>query len=384
MSALPELTTDELRRYGRHLVLPEFGAEGQRRLKAGSVLVVGAGGLGAPLAMYLAAAGVGRLGLVDFDRVEASNLQRQLLYDTHDIGRPKLDAAAERLAALNPGVQVECHDARLSSDNALAILGGYDVVADGTDNFATRYLVNDACALLGKPNVYGSVFRFEGQVAVFDAGRGPCYRCLYPDPPPPGLVPSCAEGGVLGVLPGVIGTLQAIEAIKRLAGIGEPMIGRLLVFDALAMRFRELRIRKDPACPLCGEHPTVRELVDYEAWCGTSAPPETAVSDSIDITPRDYEALRARGEDHVLVDVREPHEHRIAHLEGAVLIPLRTVPDHLKELDRDRLIVLYCHHGPRSRAALEYLRGQGFTRLKNLKGGLDAWSRDVDPAVPRY
>jgi len=384
MSSIPGLTDDELRRYGRHLVLPEFGVEGQQRLKAGSVLVVGAGGLGAPLAMYLAAAGVGRLGLVDFDRVDVSNLQRQLLYDTRDIGRPKLEAAAQRLAALNPGVRVECHDARLSSENALEILRGYDVIADGTDNFATRYLVNDACALLGRPNVYGSVFRFEGQVAVFDAARGPCYRCLYPDPPPPGLVPSCAEGGVLGVLPGVIGTLQAIEVLKQLAGIGEPLVGRLMVFDALAMRFRELRIRKDPACPLCGEHPTVRELVDYDAWCGSPAPPEAAVNDAIDISVRDYQALRERGEDHVLVDVREPHEYRIVHLEGSTLIPLGTLPAREEELDRSRLIVLYCHHGPRSRAATEYLRGRGFPRVRNLDGGIDAWSREVDPAVPRY
>jgi adenylyltransferase/sulfurtransferase len=384
MSALADFSDDELRRYGRHLVLPDFGADGQRRLRDGSVLVVGAGGLGAPLAMYLAAAGVGRIGLVDFDHVDESNLQRQLLYDTHDVGRPKLEAAAARLAALNPHVRIERHDARLSSQNALDILRGYDVIADGTDNFATRYLVNDACALLGRPNVYGSVFRFEGQVAVFDAARGPCYRCLYPDPPPPGLVPSCAEGGVLGVLPGVIGTLQAVEALKQLAGIGEPMIGRLLVFDALAMRFRELRIRKDPGCPLCGEHPTVRELVDYDAWCGTSAPPEATVNEGIEITVRDYQALRARGEAHQLVDVREPHEHRIARFEDAVLIPLRTLPERLKELDRDRLIVLHCHIGARSMAALEYLKAQGFTRLKNLRGGIDAWSREVDPAVPRY
>jgi adenylyltransferase/sulfurtransferase len=281
-------------------------------------------------------------------------------------------------------VRIERHDARLSSENALEILRGYDVIADGTDNFATRYLVNDACALLGRPNVYGSVFRFEGQVAVFDAARGPCYRCLYPDPPPPGLVPSCAEGGVLGVLPGVIGTLQAAEALKLLAGIGEPMIGRLLVFDALAMRFRELRIRKDPGCPLCGEHPTVRELVDYEAWCGTSAPPEATVNEEIEITVRDYQALRARGEAHVLVDVREPHEHRIARFEDALLIPLRTLPQRVQELDRDRLIVLHCHIGARSMAALEFLKAQGFTRLKNLKGGIDAWSREVDPSVPLY
>jgi adenylyltransferase/sulfurtransferase len=386
MTELPELTPDELRRYGRHLVLPGFGEDGQRRLKAGSALLVGVGGLGSPLAMYLAAAGVGRIGLVEFDRVDASNLQRQVLYDTRDVGRPKLDAATERLAALNPGVRVERHDVRLTAANAMDILRGYDVVADGTDNFATRYLVNDACALLGRPNVHGSVFRFEGQVSVFDAARGPCYRCLYPDPPPPGLVPSCAEGGVLGVLPGLIGMLQAIETLKLLAGIGEPLIGRLLVYDTLGMRIRELRLRKDPACPLCGTHPTVRELVDYDAWCGTSAAAAAAegTADPVDITVRELQALRARGEDHVLVDVREPHEHRVAHLEGAVLVPLRTLPERVHALDRDRLVVLMCHHGNRSRAALEYLRAQGFTRLRNLRGGIEAWSREVDPAVPRY
>jgi molybdopterin/thiamine biosynthesis adenylyltransferase/rhodanese-related sulfurtransferase len=382
---LPSLSPDELHRYGRHLVLPEVGIDGQRRLKAGSVLIVGAGGLGSPLALYLAAAGVGRIGLVDFDRVDATNLQRQILYGGGDVGRPKLAAAAERLADLNPGVRVDLHDARLTSANALAILRDYDVVADGTDNFATRYLVNDACALLGKPNVHGSVFRFEGQASVFDAARGPCYRCLYPDPPPPGLVPTCAEGGVLGVLPGVIGTLQGIETLKLLLGAGEPLIGRLLVFDALGMRFRELLVRKDPACPLCGERPTVRELIDYESWCGTAAAAAPAADvDATEIGVGEYRTLVERGDPHVLVDVREPYEYRIARIDGARLVPLRTLPARLHELEREALVVVMCHHGNRSRRALEFLREQGFRRVRNLTGGIDAWSRDVDPAVPRY
>ena len=297
---LPELSRDELLRYSRHLILPEVGLEGQRRLKASSVLVVGAGGLGSPLALYLAAAGVGRIGLVDFDRVDESNLQRQILHGSSSVGRPKLESARERLADLNPHVQIECHETRLVRDNAFEILEGYEVVADGTDNFPTRYLVNDACALLGKPNVHGSIFRFEGQVSVFDASRGPCYRCLYPEPPPPGLVPSCAEGGVLGVLPGVIGVLQGVEAIKLLLGIGDPLIGRLLLFDALAMSFRELVLRKDPACPLCGERPSIRELVDYENFCGIApAPGEAggAEAESWEIDARELQALRERGED---------------------------------------------------------------------------------------
>jgi adenylyltransferase/sulfurtransferase len=381
---LPSLSAPELRRYGRHLLLPEVGLKGQQRLKASSVVVVGAGGLGSPAAIYLATAGVGRIGLVDFDTVDATNLHRQILHGTSDVGRSKLASARDHLGDLNPEITLETHETRLTSDNALELLGRYDVVLDGTDNFATRYLVNDACAFLARPNVHGSVFRFEGQVSVFDARRGPCYRCLYRDPPPPGLVPSCAEGGVLGVLPGVIGVLQAIEAIKLLLELGDPLIGRLLVFDALGMTFRELRLRKDPACPLCGTHPTLTGLIDYDSWC--AGPPEEnpVMTESVDLSVRDYQALRERGEDHVLVDVREPHEHQIAHIEGATLIPLRSLPERSAELDRDRLVVLFCHHGGRSMRALEYLKGQGYSRVRNLKGGIDAWSREADTTVARY
>ncbi len=389
---------EESLRYSRHFALPGVGEEGQRRLKGSSVMLVGAGGLGSPLALYLAAAGVGRIGIVDFDAVDASNLHRQLLHGTSDVGRPKVESARSRLADLNPHVLVETHEVRLDSSNALELMRGYDVVADGADNFATRYLVNDACALLGIPNVQGSVFRFEGQVSVFDARRGPCYRCLYPDPPPPGLVPSCAEGGVLGVLPGVIGMVQAIETLKLLLGVGEPLIGRLLVFDALAMRFRELALRKDPGCPLCGEHPTLDRLIDYDQFCGGPAPggaePAAAGEDmfwgrkpegeSRQWTPRELEQRLAQGEDMMLVDVREPHEWRIARLPGATLVPLGTLPARVQELDRDRTLVLYCHHGQRSMQALQFLEQAGFTRLKNLRGGIDAWSREVDPATPRY
>jgi molybdopterin/thiamine biosynthesis adenylyltransferase/rhodanese-related sulfurtransferase len=382
-AALPELSQAELLRYGRHLILPEVALEGQKRLKASSVLVVGAGGLGSPLALYLTAAGVGRLGLVDFDRVDESNLQRQILYGSSVVGQSKLASARERLRDLNPHVRVEAHETRLSRANAFEILEPYDVVADGTDNFPTRYLVNDACALLGKPNVYGSIFRFEGQVSVFDARRGPCYRCLYPEPPPPGLVPSCAEGGVLGVLPGVIGVLQGIETVKLLLGIGEPLIGRLLLFDALAMSFREMALRKDPACPLCGEKASIRELVDYEQFCGIVAEQDGA-GDAWEIAPRELQALKDQGADVVLLDVREPHEHAIASITGARLVPLATLPARLSELDSARPIVLHCHHGQRSRMALELLRRSGFTKLKNLRGGIDAWSREVDPTVPRY
>ena len=378
------LSAAELLRYGRHLVLPEVGLEGQQRLKASSVLIVGAGGLGSPLALYLAAAGVGRIGLVDFDVVDASNLQRQVLYGTSDVGRPKLEAARERIADLNPGVSVELHAAALDRTNAFDILGRYDVIADGTDNFPTRYLVNDACVLLGKPNVYGSIFRFEGQVSVFDASSGPCYRCLYPEPPPPGLVPTCAEGGVLGVLPGVIGVMQGVEVIKLLLGIGEPLIGRLLVYDALGARVRELKLRRDPACALCGERRSIFALVDYDSFCGLK-PHEQAVAmaQQAELTVRELQPKLAGGEV-LLVDVREPHEARIAVIEGAKLIPLGSLSERAGELDREAEIVLYCHHGVRSLRALEMLRGAGFTRLRSLRGGIDAWSRDIDPRVPRY
>ncbi len=382
---LPPLSQDELLRYSRHLILPEVRLDGQRRLKAASVLVVGTGGLGSPLALYLAAAGVGRIGLVDFDRVDASNLQRQILYGTASVGRPKLEAARERLADLNPGVRVDLHEARLASDNAMEILEPYDVVVDGTDNFPTRYLVNDACTLLGKPNVYGSIFRFEGQASVFDARVGPCYRCLYPDPPPPGLVPSCAEGGVLGVLPGVIGVIQGVETLKLLLGVGESLVGRLLLFDALALSFRELALRKDPECPLCGPRRTITALVDYEAFCGLT-PVEQAEADARgwEISVRELEQRLSGAEPPLVVDVREPHEWEIARLPGATLIPLNTLPARVAELDSSREIVLHCHHGQRSMRALEFLRGAGFRKLKNLRGGIDAWSKEVDRGVPRY
>ena len=384
-AALPELSNQERLRYSRHLMLPEVGLDGQRRLKAGSVLVVGAGGLGSPLALYLAAAGVGRIGLVDFDRVDESNLQRQILHGTASIGRSKLESARDRLADMNPHVKIELHETRLARENAFEILQPYDVIADGTDNFPTRYLVNDACVLLGKPNVHGSIFRFDGQVSVFDARHGPCYRCLYPQPPPPGLVPSCAEGGVLGVLPGVIGVLQGIEAIKLLLGIGEPLVGRLLLFEALSMSFRELALRKDPACPLCGERATIRELVDYEQFCGIApAAAGNGAADQTEITPQELRALREQGADLLILDVREPHEHAIARIEGAQLVPLQSVPSRVGEIDSSKTVVLYCHHGMRSRMALDFLARAGFHKLKNLRGGIDAWSRDVDPTVPRY
>ena len=378
------LSPAELLRYGRHLVLPEVGLEGQMKLKGSSVLVVGAGGLGSPLALYLAAAGVGRIGLVDFDAVDESNLQRQILYGTGDVGRMKLEAARARLADLNPEVKLELHPAALDSTNALDLVGLYDVIADGTDNFPTRYLVNDACTLLGKPNVYGSIFRFEGQVSVFDARVGPCYRCLYPAPPPPGLVPSCAEGGVLGVLPGVIGVLQGIEVIKLLLGLGEPLIGRLLVFDALAARFRELKLRRDPDCALCGERRSIFALIDYESFCGLK-PHEQAVAmaQQVEISALELRRRLGRGEV-LLVDVRESHEVRIARIEGAMHIPLGALPGRSGELDRDREIVLHCHHGIRSLRAVDLLRRSGFAKLLSLRGGIEAWSRDVDPNVPRY
>ena len=382
--ALPSLTQSELLRYSRHLLLPEVGLDGQRRLKAASVLVIGAGGLGSPLALYLAAAGVGRIGIVDFDRVDASNLQRQVLHGTASVGRSKLESARERLHDLNPDVTVEPHETRLSRVNALEILERYDVVVDGTDNFPTRYLVNDACVLLGKPNVYGSIFRFEGQASVFDATRGPCYRCLYPDPPPPGLVPSCAEGGVLGVLPGVIGVIQGIETLKLLLGIGEPLIGRLVLFDALGLRFRELSLRKDPDCPMCGEQPTIHELIDYEEFCGLPTEAEAKAAAGKEIDVRELAAKLGRKDDFVLIDVREPHEHEIASIPGAVLIPLRALPARVSELDSSKEIVLHCHHGVRSMRALEFLEQAGFRKLKSLKGGIDAWSIEIDSQVPRY
>ena len=377
-----DLSQDELVRYGRHILLSEVGVEGQRALKGARILLVGIGGLGSPAALYLAAAGIGTLGLVDFDTVDASNLHRQILHGTSDVGRPKIDSAVDRLKDINPHVHLETYDTRLTSANALEILGDYDIVVDGTDNFPTRYLVNDACALLGKPNVYGSIFRFEGQASVFWASAGPCYRCLYPSPPPPGLVPSCAEAGVIGVLPGIVGSIQAAEAIKLVLGAGDPLIGRLLTFDALSMRFHELRLRKDPACPLCGEHATIRELIDYEDFCGLKAPVAAA---SGELSARELKGLLDAGKDVQIIDVREPFEYEIGRIPRSRLIPLGSVVDRRAEIDPSRTTVVLCKGGVRSAKAIDALKAAGFTgELINLEGGILAWSRDVDPNVPRY
>ena len=385
-SSLPELTADDLARYSRHLILPEVGMEGQRRLKAARVLCVGTGGLGSPLAFYLAAAGVGTLGLVDFDVVDASNLQRQIIHSTKDIGRKKLDSAEEKLLALNPALNVVKHETLLSSENALDILKDYDIVADGTDNFPTRYLVNDACVLLGKPNVYGSIFRFEGQASVFATEQGPCYRCLYPEPPPPGLVPSCAEGGVLGILPGLVGMIQATEAIKLILGKGESLAGRLLLVDALNMRFRELKLRKNPECPVCGDHPTVTKLIDYQQFCGIK--PETKEEKTLkngipQMSVKELKQRRDAGEDVYVLDVREPYEYQIANI-GGTLIPQNDVPRRLNEIDRDREIIVQCRSGQRSQRIAEYLAQQGYPKVKNLAGGILAWSDEIDPSVKKY
>jgi adenylyltransferase/sulfurtransferase len=377
---LTDLGHEEAVRYSRHLLLPEVGVQGQARLKAARVLVVGAGGLGSPAALYLAAAGVGTLGLVDSDVVELSNLQRQILHGTAAVGGSKLDSAKARLNDLNPHVQIQAFPTRLTSRNALEILRRFDVILDGSDNFPTRYLVNDACVLLGKPDVYGAVFRFEGQASVFDAARGPCYRCLYPDPPPPGLVPSCAEGGVLGALPGIIGTLQALEALKLVLGVGETLVGRLVLVEGLRVRFRELQLRQDPACPVCGEHPTIRELIDYEAFCGLSNQADSAA----EITPQEVARRLAAGGDLQLVDVREPFELEICRLDGTLHIPLRELPARLGELDARRDIVTICHHGVRSLRAREILRGAGFSQVRSLRGGVDAWAAEIAPGMGRY
>jgi adenylyltransferase/sulfurtransferase len=389
---LPELTTADLSRYARHLILPEVGIEGQQKLKAARVLCVGAGGLSSPLALYLAAAGLGTLGLVDFDVVDLSNLQRQILHSTRDIGRNKLDSAEEKLLALNPDLNVVKHETMLTSANALDILKDYDIVADGADNFPTRYLVNDACVLAGKPaaagkpNVYGSIFRFEGQASVFATREGPCYRCLYPEPPPPGLVPNCAEGGVLGILPGLVGVIQATEVIKLILGKGEPLIGRLLLVDALAMRFRELKLQKDPGCPVCGLHPTVTQLIDYQQFCGLA--PETKQKATLKngIPQMSVQELKQRldaGEDLVLLDVREPYEYRIANL-GGTLIPQNEVPQRLAEIDRNREIVVQCRSGGRSQRVAEFLRKSGYERVANLAGGILAWADQIDPKITKY
>jgi adenylyltransferase/sulfurtransferase len=382
------LSSDELERYGRHLTLPNVGPEGQRKLKASSVLLVGAGGLASPAAMYLAAAGVGRLGLVDFDAVETSNLQRQLLHDTDDVGRPKLASARERIRAINPNVTVETHETRLTSDNALDVIDGYDVVADGTDNFPTRYLVNDACVFTGTPNVYASIFQFEGQASVFGMPDGPCYRCAFPEPPPPGQVPSCAEGGVLGVLPGLAGTIQATEAVKVLLNIGEPLAGRLLLIDALAMNFRTMQLSKDPDCPVCGEQPTQTDLIDYEQFCGImpSDDQDSVHDDGVPgITVQRLKEQRDAGEAPFLLDVRRPTEYEIANL-GGTLIPVSELAERLDELagHRDEEIVVHCRSGARSAQAVELLREHGFEHAKNLKGGILAWSKEIDPNVPQY
>jgi adenylyltransferase/sulfurtransferase len=383
ISALPELSQAEIRHYSRHLIMPEVGTTGQRKLKAAKVLTIGAGGLGSPLGLYLAAAGVGTLGLVDFDVVDESNLHRQVLFGRSSVGRPKIQAAAERLRDVNPHITIVPHEMRLDSSNALDLFKDYDVIVDGTDNFPTRYLVNDACVLLGKPNVYGSIFRFEGQVSIFWGAKGPCYRCLFPEPPPPGLVPSCAEGGVLGVLPGIIGSLQANEVIKLIVGAGDPLIGRLVLFDALKMRFRELKLHKDPRCPICSENPAQRELIDYQQFCGIGPEHET-MEEGFDITPEELKRRIDEGRPLTILDVRNPQEWEIARIPGAVLIPLHELQDRLGELDPAASIVVHCHHGPRSTNAVHFLRRMGFSRAVNLAGGIDAWSLDVDPSVPQY
>ncbi|MCY4076274.1 MAG: molybdopterin-synthase adenylyltransferase MoeB [Acidobacteria bacterium] len=387
----PALSNQEVARYSRHLIMPEVGMDGQLKLKAASVLCIGAGGLGSPVAMYLAAAGVGRIGLVDFDVVDYSNLQRQIIHGTPDVGRRKLDSARDSLHAINPEVEVETHEVALSSANALDLLGGYDVIVDGTDNFPTRYLVNDACVLLGRPNAYGSIFRFEGQASVFGAKDGPCYRCLYPEPPPPGLVPSCAEGGVLGILPGVVGTIQATEAVKLIIGRGEPLIGRFLVYDALRMRFRELKLRKDPDCPVCGDRPTVTELIDYEQFCGVApAAPDTGTAGAGPAADAGDEAtveeLKSRldaGGVFVL-DVREPQEFQICRIPGSTLIPLGELPKRLGELEGRGEMIVHCKSGVRSAKAVKLLREAGFDGARNLRGGILRWIDAVDPSLPKY
>ena len=384
-----ELSNEEVARYSRHLIMPEVAMEGQKKLKNARVLTIGAGGLGAPLAMYLAAAGVGTIGIVDFDVVDESNLQRQIIHGTSDVGRPKLESARDRIKDINPNVNVEVFGEALSSENALDIFKDFDIIVDGTDNFPTRYLVNDACVLLGKPNVYGSIFRFEGQASVFWAEEGPCYRCLYPEPPPPGLVPSCAEGGVLGILPGQIGIIQATETVKLILGAGEPLIGRLLLYDALGMSFREMKLRKDPDCPVCGKNPTVTELIDYEEFCGipqaTQAEQEAADS-VLEISVSDLKAKLDNGEDVTVLDVREQHEYDVANLgEGvARLIPLGDLPNRIPELDKDENFAIHCKSGARSARAVKLLQEAGFENVYNVKGGINAWSEEIDPSVPKY
>lgn len=380
-----ELTKAEIERYSRHLIMPEVAMGGQKKLKQAKVLLIGMGGLGSPAAMYLAAAGVGQLGIVDFDVVDFTNLHRQIIFSNDDVGRPKLQAASERLRGINPFLEIDTYETRLTSDNALDIFEKYDIIIDGTDNFPTRYLVNDACVLLEKPNVYGSIFRFEGQASVFYAKAGPCYRCLYPEPPPPGLVPSCAEGGVLGILPGNIGVIQATEAVKLILGKGEALIGRLLLFDALAMRYRELKLRKDPNCPICGENPTVKELIDYEHFCGIGTESDKVMLEpEFEISVTELNAKILGNDEPVIVDVREPHEFEICRIPNSVLIPLGELEKRVHELDRSRDIVVHCRSGARSAKAVKFLREAGFEKLKNLKGGILAWADEIDPSMPKY
>jgi sulfur-carrier protein adenylyltransferase/sulfurtransferase len=379
-----KLSKEEVQRYSRHLIMPEVGLDGQLKLKRARVLMIGTGGLGAPLGLYLAAAGVGHLGLVDFDVVDSSNLQRQVTFTTADVGKSKSEAAKARLSALNPMIEIVSYETRLTSDNALELFRDYDIIVDGTDNFPTRFLVNDACVLLGKPNVYGSIFRFEGQATVFGYPGGPCYRCLYPEPPPPGLVPSCAEGGVLGVLPGIVGSIQAMETIKLILGAGEPLVGRLLLFDALAMRFRELKLKRNPDCPLCGDHRTLTTLIDYEEFCGIRGEETPAMTDGIqEITATELKARQDRGDKPFILDVREPHEYQICNLNGK-LIPLGELPRRVNELDSSVEMVVHCRSGKRSADAIHFLQTAGFKKLWNLKGGVLAWADEVDPRMPKY
>ena len=379
-----ELSNDEIARYSRHLIMPEVALDGQKKLKAARVLTVGTGGLGSPLALYLAAAGIGTLGIVDFDVVDESNLQRQIIHGTSDVGRPKVESARDKIKDINPNVEVVVHEEALTSENALSIFADYDVIVDGTDNFPTRYLVNDACVLLGKPNVYGSIFRFEGQASVFWAEEGPCYRCLYPEPPPPGLVPSCAEGGVLGILPGAIGVVQATEAVKLILGIGEPLIGRLMLYDALGMSFREMKLRKDPGCPICGENPTVTELIDYEEFCGIPQANAAEEKNGVpEITVSELKSKLDNGEPINVLDVREPHEYEVANI-GVKLVPLGELPQRLAEFDRDENFAVHCKTGGRSARAVKLLQDAGFGNVYNVKGGITAWSEEIDPSVPKY
>jgi sulfur-carrier protein adenylyltransferase/sulfurtransferase len=381
-----QLNNDEIRRYSRHLILPEVGMAGQKKIRAASVLCIGAGGLGSPIGMYLAAAGIGKLGVLDFDVVDFSNLQRQIIHGTEDVDRPKTESARDTIRSINPNVEVVIHNTRITSENALEIIGQYDVVVDGTDNFPTRYLTNDACVLLKKPNVYGSIFRFEGQASVFAPHLGgPCYRCLYPEPPPPGMVPSCAEGGVLGVLPGIIGCIQANEILKLVMGKGKPLLGRLMMFNALDMQFRELKLRRDPECPICGDHPTIKELIDYEHFCGMVSEPETAEENPDEVTVR--EMKRALDEPSLgirVLDVRDPDEYEIAHIAGVPQIPLSALPQRFTELDPNQILYVHCKSGARSLKAVQFLKEQGFKYAKSVKGGITAWADEIDSKVPKY